>query len=25
MIERIERLRKDPPEHWDGIYAFEEK
>ncbi|MBW2316803.1 MAG: adenylate/guanylate cyclase domain-containing protein, partial [Deltaproteobacteria bacterium] len=25
MIERIERLRNDPPEKWDGIYAFEEK
>jgi adenylate cyclase len=25
MIERIERLRKDPPAEWDGIYAFEEK
>jgi len=25
MLERIERLRKDPPPDWDGIYAFEEK
>jgi adenylate cyclase len=25
MIERIERLKKDPPPDWDGIYAFEEK
>ena len=25
MLERIERLRKDPPPTWDGIYAFEEK
>ena len=25
MIERIARLRTDPPPAWDGIYAFEEK
>ncbi|NNL65234.1 MAG: adenylate/guanylate cyclase domain-containing protein, partial [Myxococcales bacterium] len=25
MIERIARLRQDPPPAWDGIYAFEEK
>jgi adenylate cyclase len=25
MLERIERLRRDPPDSWDGIYAFEEK
>jgi len=25
MLERIARLRADPPPAWDGIYAFEEK
>jgi adenylate cyclase len=25
MLERIERLRRDPPADWNGIYAFEEK
>jgi hypothetical protein len=25
MLERIARLRTDPPPDWDGIYAFEEK
>jgi adenylate cyclase len=25
MLERIARLRADPPPGWDGIYAFEEK
>lgn len=25
MLERITRLRTDPPSGWDGIYAFEEK